>query len=100
MLKEVDLGQSVIALGMGSKQLLISLVGILLVVSFCSSSIYPEGEDKASWDARINAKIDQLHKRDVTISVALTDDEVAKAQVGKIQLRVNQTRTPIPFGNT
>ena len=69
-----------------------------LYCALSQASIYPDGEDKESWDARINAKIDELHKRDVTLKVALSTDELVKSQAGKLRLRVNQTRTPIPFG--
>ena len=85
-------------LKMGVRHQAIALIGIIVVISGCQGSIYPDGEDKAAWDARINAKIDTLHKRDVNIEVDLSADELAKAQVGKLRLRVNQTRTPIPFG--
>ena len=83
---------------MGVQKTLIALFGIGVVISCCQGSIYPEGEDKAAWDARINAKIDQLHKRDVNVNVALTADELAKVQNGKLRLSVYQIRTPIPFG--
>ena len=81
----------------GKQHQLVSLIGILLI-SCTFASIYPEGEDKETWDARINAKIDKLHKRDVTLTVALSNDEVSKYQNGNLKLRFNQTRTPIPFG--
>ena len=70
-----------------------------LLISCSYASIYPEGEDKEAWDTRINGKIDKLHKRDVVVKVSLTSDEVSKYQSGKLRLRVNQTRTPIPMGN-
>ena len=82
---------------MQSKQHLLSLVG-LLALSFCQGSIYPAGEDKEAWDARINGQIDTLHKRDVTVKVALTQEELVKHKAGKLRLRVNQTASPIPFG--
>ena len=82
---------------MWSKQHLFALLG-LLVFSSGQASIYPEGEDKEAWDARINGQIDALHKRDVTVKVALTQEELAKYKTGKLRLRVNQTKTSIPFG--
>ena len=71
---------------------------VALLISYACASIYPDGEDKEAWDARINGKIDKLHKRDVTLLVTLTDDEVSKHHSQGLRLRVNQTRTPIPFG--
>ena len=65
------------------------------ILALASASIYPEGEDKAAWDARINAKIDKLHKRDVTLKVQVPEE--LRGQ--KLGLRVHQTRTPIPFGS-
>ena len=81
-----------------SKQDLFLVLVWALLISCSLGSIYPEGEDKAAWDARINANIDKLHKRDVTLSIALTSDEVSKILGGKLRLRVNQTKTPIPLG--
>ena len=59
-----------------------------------SASIYPDGEDKESWDARINAKIEKNHKRDVRLTIDLPEE--LRGQ--NLRLRVNQTRTPVPFG--
>lgn len=75
-----------------------TVLRLLSLFAIAQASIYPEGEDKESWDARINAKIDQLHKRDATLKVTLNRDELQKHQLGKLRLRLNQTRTPIPFG--
>ena len=75
----------------------ICLVLLFLIVQ-AYASIYPDGEDKETWDARINAKIDQIHKRDVTISITLTPDELTRNQAGNLRLRVNQSRNAFPFG--
>ena len=79
------------------KQHLIVLVFTILFVN-CYGSIYPEGEDKESWDARINTNIDRLHKRNVKLRLLLTDDEFFHWQAGTLRLSVNQTRSPISFG--
>lgn len=59
-----------------------------------TASIYPEGEDKESWDARINAKIDRIHKRNVQLSIDIPEE----LRGASLRLRVNQTKTPVPFG--
>ena len=78
------------------------VLGALLVLcaALSQASIYPEGEDKESWDARINGKIDKLHKRDITLKVMLNENELLRSQAGNLRLRVNQTKTPIPFGKS
>lgn len=72
---------------------------ILLVVSavvcLAVASIYPEGETKEEWDARINAKIDKRHKRDVTFKIPLSE----KLRGQNLRLRVDHTRQTFPMGN-
>ena len=73
----------------------LAISALALAVSV-TASIYPDGEDKAAWDARINAKIDKLHKRDVRLSVELPEE--LRGHQNNLRLRINQTRTPVPFG--
>ena len=69
---------------------------VILSVAFClvSGSIYPDGETKEQWDARINAKIEKRHMRDVTVKIPL-----AKSKWGQnLKLRVKQTAQSFPMG--
>ena len=69
---------------------------VILSVAFClvSGSIYPDGETKEQWDARINAKVEKRHMRDVPVKIPL-----ARSRWGpNFKLRVNQTAPSFPMG--
>ena len=70
------------------------LVLFFAVLALSQASIYPEGETKEEWDARINANIDKVRKNDVTFKIPLDGDLKGR----KFKLQVNQTRQSIPLG--
>ena len=70
------------------------ILATLSLVCLVSGSIYPDGETKEEWDARINAKIERRHKRDVTVKIPLSQDRWGQ----KLRLRVNQTAQSFPMG--
>ena len=70
------------------------ILATLSLVCLVSGSIYPDGEAKEEWDARINAKIERRHKRDVTVKIPLSQNRWGQ----KLRLRVNQTAQSFPMG--
>ena len=69
----------------------LAFVSLLNVVT---ASIYPDGETKEQWDARINAKIEKRRKRMVTLKIPLS----AHRQGQQLRLRVVQTAQTFPLG--
>ena len=72
------------------KTLFVLATGLALALG----SIYPEGETKEQWDARIDANIDRVRKNDVTITIPLGEERWGQ----RFSLRVNQTRQSFPLG--
>ena len=64
------------------------------LLNVITASIYPHGETKEQWDARINAKIEKRHKRLVTLKIPLS----AHRQGQQLRLRVVQTAHTFPLG--
>ena len=70
------------------------LVLALSIISLTTASIYPPGETKQQWDARINRNIDRRHKRTVTVKMPLSKKWRGK----KLKLLVRQTAQTFPLG--
>ena len=77
-----------------SRVIMWSSLYFISALPFVLCSIYPDGETKEQWDARINAKIDKRHKRNVEIRLPLPDDWNGE----NIELTINQTRQSFPMG--